>query len=166
MKLWIWRPGMDALDDLQRQMNRLMDWTLNVVGQHFSPSWQPLPSCNVYETETEYQFLMPMPGVQSKELDVQVSGSQLVIKGERKRPEQIGDDQYRRQERWVGRWTRSIQLPDRADASQIQATLEHGLLFVQIGKLPEAQTRQVAVAVKTAQPAITAATPAVERSES
>ena len=158
MKLWIWRPGMDALDDLQRQMNRLMDWTLNVVGQHFSPSWQPLPSCNVYETETEYQFLMPMPGVRTQDLDVQVSGSQLVIKGERKRPEQINDEQYRRQERWMGRWSRSIQLPDRADANQIQATLEHGLLLLQIGKLPEAQARQVAVAVKSPQAVITTTT--------
>lgn len=164
MKLWIWRPGMDALDDLQRQMSRLMDWTLNVVEQHFAPSWQPLPSCNVYETETEYQFLMPMPGVHVQELDLQVSGSQLVIKGERKRPEQIGDEQYRRQERWMGRWTRSIQLPDRADAEQIQATLEHGLLFLQIAKLPETQTRQVAVAVKagSTRPAL----PTVERSVS
>ena len=158
MNLWIWRPGMDGLDDLQRQMNRLVDWTLNVVGQHFSPSWQPLPSCNIYENETEYQFLMPMPGVRSQELDVQVSGSQLVIKGERKRPEQINDEQYRRQERWMGRWSRSIQLPDRADANQIQATLEHGLLLLQIGKLPEAQTRQVPVAVKSAQPVITTST--------
>ncbi len=166
MKLWIWRPGMDALDDLQRQMSRLMDWTLNVVGQHFSPSWQPLPSCNVYESETEFQFLMPMPGVRSQDLDVQVSGSQLVIKGERKRPEQINDEQYRRQERWMGRWTRSIQLPDRADANQIQATLEHGLLLLQIGKLPETQTRQVAVSVKSPQPVITTSTTSDERSAS
>lgn len=163
MKLWSWRPGMESLDDLQRQMSRLMDWTLNVVEQHFNPSWQSLPSCNVYETETEYQFLMPMPGVKSQELDLQVSGSQLVIKGERKRPEQISDEQYRRQERWMGRWTRSIQLPDRADADQIQATLENGLLLLQIAKLPEPQSRQVSVAVKSAS-TIQPVLPAVERS--
>ena len=165
MNLWTWRPGMDGLDDLQRQMNRLMDWTLNVVSQHFAPSWQALPSCNVYETENEYQFLMPMPGVRSQDLDVQVVGSQLVIKGERKRPEQINDEQYRRQERWTGRWSRSIQLPDRADPNHIQATLEHGLLLLQIGKLPETQPRHVAVAVKSAQPVITHAAPG-ERSAS
>jgi HSP20 family protein len=149
MKHWVWRPGIDALDDLQRQMSRLMDWTLNVVEQQLAPSWQPLPSCNVYETEADYQFLMPMPGVRVENLDVQVSGSQLVIKGERKRPVEISDNQYRRQERWVGKWTRVIQLPDRADAEQIQATLEHGLLLLHVGKLPQAQTRQVAVAVKS-----------------
>lgn len=165
MNLWSWRPGMDGLDDLQRQMSRLMDWTLNVVSQHFSPSWQPLPSCNVYETAHEFQFLMPMPGVRSQDLDVQVSGNQLVIKGERKRPEEINDEQYRRQERWVGRWTRSIQLPDRADPERIQASLEHGLLLLQIGKLPESLPRQVAVAVKPAVSS-TATTPVIERSES
>lgn len=142
-----------------------MDWTLNVVGQQFAQSWQSLPSCNVYETENEYQFLMPMPGVRSQDLDVQVSGSQLVIKGERKRPEQINDEQYRRQERWVGKWSRAIQLPDRADANHIQATLEHGLLLLQIGKQPQQQVRQVSVAVKSPQPAITVV-PNEERSGS
>lgn len=165
MKLWEWRSGTDPLDDLQRQMSRLMDWTLNVVEKHFSPNWQPLPSCNVYETDTEYQFLMPMPGVRVQELDVHVSGSQLVIKGERKRPEQIQDEQYRRQERWTGRWSRSIQLPDRADPEQIQATLEHGILLLQIAKLPETQPRHVAVSVKQVTPT-TKALPTVERSAS
>ena len=122
MKLWVWRPGMDALDDLQRHMSRLMDWTLNVVGQQFSQSWQPLPSCNVYESETEYQFLMPMPGVRSQELDVQVAGSQLVIKGERKRPEQINDEQYRRQERWMGRWTAFCTRPQRESISPLTSS--------------------------------------------
>ncbi|HMO35144.1 MAG TPA: Hsp20/alpha crystallin family protein [Gemmatales bacterium] len=152
MNLWVWRPESNAFDDLQRQMSRLMDWTLNVVEQHFSPSWQPLPSCNVYETDKDYQFLMPMPGVLVENLDVQVSGSQLVIKGERKRPDDIADNQYRRQERWVGRWSRVIQLPDRANPEQIEATLEHGMLLVHVGKLPQAQPRQVAVAVKTSTP--------------
>ncbi|HQR44361.1 MAG TPA: Hsp20/alpha crystallin family protein [Gemmatales bacterium] len=165
MKLWIWRPGMDGLDDLQRQMSRLMDWTLNVVGQHFNQSWQPLPSCNVYETETDYQFLMPMPGVRSQDLDVQVIGSQLVIKGERKRPDTINDEQYRRQERWVGRWSRSIQLPDRADAENIHAHLDHGILLLQIAKLPETQKRQVSVAVKSNHQPV-GAIPHVERSGS
>lgn len=165
MKLWVWRPGMDAIDDLHRQMNRLMDWTLNVVEQHFSPSWQPLPSCNVYETEAEYQFLMPMPGVHVNDLDIQVTGSQLTIKGERKRPDLIHDEQYRRQERWMGRWVRSIPLPERADTEQIQANLEHGVLLLQIPKLPEKQSRQVRVAVrKNDQPE--PILPAVERSSS
>jgi HSP20 family protein len=136
-----------------------------VVGQQFSQSWQPLPSCNVYETENDFQFLMPMPGVRNQDLDVQVSGSQLVIKGERKRPDEQADEQYRRQERWVGRWQRSIQLPDRADTENIQAHLDHGILLLQIGKLPETQKRQVAVAVRSSnQPS--PAIPHVERSPS
>src|SRR4029079_13579961 len=119
MKLWVWKPGVDALDDLQRQMSRLMDLTLNVFQRHIAQSMQPLPSCNVYETTEEYQFLIPMPGVTGDDIDVQVTDSQLTIKGERKRPQQMGDDQYRRQERWMGRWSRTIPLPDRADPGKI-----------------------------------------------
>lgn len=151
MKLWVWRPGLDPLDDLQRQMSRLMDWTLNVFGHQIAQSRQPLPSCNVYETPGEYQFLIPMPGVSGGDIDVQVAGSQLTIKGERKRSNQIGDEQYRRQERWMGRWSRMLPLPERADPTKIHASFDHGVLFVQIAKQPEPQARQVAV--KVASPA-------------
>jgi len=153
MKLWVWRPGLDALDDLQRQMSRLMDWTFNVFEHHLAQAWQPLPSCNVYETPTEYQFLIPMPGVNGEDIDVHIAGSQLTIKGERKRSNQIGDDQYRRQERWMGRWSRTLPLPERADPEQVHASFDHGLLFVQIAKQPESQPRQVTVRVATADPA-------------
>src|SRR4029079_12516649 len=111
----------------------------------------PLPSCNVYETTEEYQFLIPMPGVTGDDIDVQVTDSQLTIKGERKRPQQLGDDQYRRQERWMGRWSRTIPLPDRADPGKIHASFDHGVLFVQITKQPEKQARQVAVKVANPQ---------------
>ncbi len=147
MKLWIWRPGLAAFDDLHRQMNRLVDWTLNVVEQQFAQHWQPLPSCNVYETADDYQILMPMPGLRAEDIDVQVVGSQLVIKGERKRPQEIGEEHYRRQERWMGRWSRALQLPERSDPSQIHASIEHGILILQIGKVPEQQPRQVTVKV-------------------
>jgi hypothetical protein len=47
----------------------------------------------------------------------------------------------------MGRWSRAIQLPDRADTSQIHASIEHGLLILQVAKLPEQQPRQVTVKV-------------------
>lgn len=147
MKLWVWRPGLDTLDDLQRQMSRLMDWTLNVFEHHVTQSRQPVPSCNVYETPTEYQFLIPMPGVSGEDIDVQVTAAQLTIKGERKRSNQVSDEQYRRQERWVGRWSRTLPLPERADPGQVHASFDHGILFVQIAKQPEPQARQVTVKV-------------------
>jgi HSP20 family protein len=173
MDLWIWRPNLDALDDLHRQMNRLVDWTLNVVARQFNQSWQPLPSCNVYETPAEYQFIFPMPGLKADSLDIQVSGTQLTLKGERKRPQEIGDEQYRRQERWMGRWSRTLQLPDRADPDRVHATIEHGILLLQIAKIPEAQPRQVTVKVgqrggdaASARPEPSSSSVPVERSES
>lgn len=147
MNLWVWQPNLNALDDLHRQMNRLVDWTLNVVSQQFNQTWQPLPSCNVYETSSDYQFLFPMPGLKPESVDVQVAGMQLTVKGERKRPKQISDEQYRRQERWMGRWSRTLQLPERSDTNQIHASIEHGLLILQVAKLPEQQPRQVTVKV-------------------
>jgi hypothetical protein len=75
------------------------------------------------------------------------SGGALTRKGERKRPGAVPEESYRRQERWMGRWTRTIQMPPRADLESISASLENGLLLIRIPKLPEATPKSLPIKV-------------------
>jgi HSP20 family protein len=147
MNVWIWRP----LGHLERQMGQLLDFTLDLVNRHGEPSWRSLASdvhaCNLYETPTEYQILLPLPGVKADEVDLQVVGHRLDLQGHRKRPDAIPDEHYRRQERWFGGWSRSVELPDRADTSQVTASLENGLLLIRVPKKPEAKAKQFPVKI-------------------
>ena len=69
------------------------------------------------------------------------------MKGERKRPATVPEESYRRQERWQGKWSRTIQLPENADTNQLVASLDNGVLTLRIPKAAETQPRQVAVSV-------------------
>ena len=59
------------------------------------------------------------PGIAPEDVELSITGETLTMRGERKRPEGVKDDSYRRQERPVGRWSRTITLPDRVDSAQV-----------------------------------------------
>jgi HSP20 family protein len=149
MNIWTIRPGWDPFAELQRQVDRLFDFTSN-LGRQVSQSWKQFPSFNLYETGQEYALVAPMPGVRPEDLDVSVLGNTVVLKGERKRSGAVPDEFYRRQERWQGKWSRNVSMPDKADLSGLSATLDNGLLVLKIPKLPETPPRQVPVRVAAA----------------
>jgi HSP20 family protein len=149
MNLWVWRPGQDPLREMGQQMSRLLNFTLGMVERQFWQSGQPFLACNFYETDTEYFVLVPLPGVAAEDLELQVVGQKLHLRGERKRTEAVADEMYRRQERWHGHWSRSIQLPDNADQENVAASLENGILLVKVGKISLRSTRTLPIKVNS-----------------
>jgi HSP20 family protein len=146
MTIWTWRPAWDSLSDLQRHVDRLLDFSA-IVSRQFWQSWRPFPPYNLYELSNEFLLVAPMPGVQPQDIEVSISGNALTLKGERKRPESAPDESYRRQERWLGKWVRVIPLPDKADPSQVSASLDNGLLLIRLPKALESQARHVPVTI-------------------
>ncbi len=71
------------------------------------------------------------------------------MRGERKRPEGIKDDSYRRQERPMGRWSRTVTLPNRVDGGGVSASFAHGILTVNLPKAEDARPRHIAVTAGT-----------------
>jgi HSP20 family protein len=146
MNIWTWRPGWDPLGELQRQVDRLFDFTQDVSRQ-FYQTWRQFPAFNLYEATAEYLLVAPMAGIKPDDLDVSVTGNSLTIKGERRRSSDAPEESFRRMERWQGKWSRTIQMPDNADPDRLSATLDNGVLFLRVPKAPEGQPRQVQVTV-------------------
>lgn len=144
MRLWTWRPGWDPLSELQRHVGRLFDLTLDTSRQLFE-SWKQYPALNLYETASEFIVLVPLPGARAEDIDITVTGNTLTLRGERQRGGNGKAENYRREERFYGKWSRSIQAPEKADLDRIEASLENGILLIKIAKLPELQPRQVPV---------------------
>jgi HSP20 family protein len=144
MIIWPFRTAWDAFDELQREMDRIFNLTL-VSSRFFWEMSRQYPPVNIYETDKEYILIAPVPGLRPEDLEVTAVGDCLTIRGERKRPQISREETFRREERWMGSWSRSFSLPERANAEEISATLENGLLVVRIAKLPEAPARQVQV---------------------
>src|SRR5437868_6130679 len=101
MSSWHWQHGWDPFRELHREMGRFFE--------SFEPlqNWRvprPFPAINLYDTDDRYVLTAELPGMASEDLDLTITGETLTLRGERKRPEGIEDESYRRQERQFGRW--------------------------------------------------------------
>ncbi len=91
------------------------------------------------------------PGLTASDIKVQLTDDHtLRISGERKRDHEEKTDKYHRIERSHGRFTRSFALPENADVSKINATVDHGVCRIAIGKRMETRPKVTDVPVSTA----------------
>jgi HSP20 family protein len=81
---------------------------------------------------------------------VTVENNTLTIRGERKLPVEVKEDQFRRVERQYGTFSRSFTLPNTVDASKVSAEYKNGVLTVKLPFRDEAKPRTVNVAVAAA----------------
>ena len=99
---------------------------------------------NMYETDSHLAVDIAMPGIRPENLDVQVEGKTLIIRG---RYEASSDDGKRYWARMLptGDFQYSLALPVKVDADQVDASLEHGLLHLALPKAAEARTRKIEI---------------------
>jgi len=91
------------------------------------------PQLNLLKDENEVQVQAEMPGVKKEDLEIEIKGDHLTIKG--KREFKYGDDINCIQlERRTTEFKRSIKLPFRVDSDKVQAELKNGVLLVTISR--------------------------------
>ena len=79
------------------------------------------------------------------ELDIQVTGNNLAISGERKIAAEEEGAKYHRRERDAGTFARVIGLPGEIDTDKVDANLENGILTVVVPKAEIAKPKQITV---------------------
>ena len=137
-----WHERWDPLRELQREMGRLFDSIDPFQPQRHVRQYPPV---NVYDAGESYILSAQLPGVAASDVELTITGETLTMRGERKRSEGIRDDSYRRQERPMGRWTRTITLPDRVESAQVSAAFTSGILTVTLPKAENAKPRHITV---------------------
>jgi HSP20 family protein len=102
------------------------------------------------DKEQEVVITAELPGLDSKDFDVTLSGDVLTIKGEKKdeREEKNGDMQYL--ERRFGSFSRSVRLPFEAADEKVDAKYEKGVLTVRVPKPAELAKAARRIEVKSA----------------
>jgi HSP20 family protein len=98
--------------------------------------WHPM--VDVYDWDGEIVIKAELPGMEKKDIAVDVKDRVLTLKGERSYDNEVKDDNYYRRERVFGKFERSFSLPDGLDTEKIKADYKDGLLSVEIPK-PEKQ---------------------------
>jgi HSP20 family protein len=133
------------LGDLRHEIDRLFeDWTSPFNGNLFRPA--AFPAVNVWEDAENFYAEAELPGVTMEDLEVNVVGDELSIKGTRK-PMPEGAYTYHRQERGTGEFTRFVTLPALVDAAKVEAVLQDGVLTVTLPKAEEAKPKRIQVKV-------------------
>jgi len=137
-----WPRRWDPFRELQREVGRLFE-TLEPL--HTWRLTRQFPAVNLYDAGDRYVLTAQLPGMSLEDLELTITGETLTMRGERKRPEGVADETYRRQERQFGRWTRTVSLPDRVDGAQVSATFTQGLLTIALPKAEGAKPRHISV---------------------
>ncbi|MGD8697885.1 MAG: Hsp20/alpha crystallin family protein [Gemmatimonadales bacterium] len=105
------------------------------------------PLVNVWEADEKLYAEAELPGLRLDDLEILIHGSQLTIQGERK--EVDGEDvRYHRRERGTGSFCSKVDLPVEIDVDKVEATLENGVLTLEMPKAPSALPRKIEVQVK------------------
>jgi HSP20 family protein len=143
----------DPFFRLQHEMNRLFDDAFSGFGlaSRLSPETADFrsPRIDVRETDTALEVEAELPGVDEKDIDVQLTDNVLTIRGEKRferKDEKEGE--YRLIERSFGSFARSIPAPFAVDPDAVEATFRNGVLKLSLPKPPEAVSKSRKIAVK------------------
>jgi HSP20 family protein len=135
-----WDP-MRELDQLQQRMTQLIGTMLGSAGDPATGAWTPL--ADVSETDDAYLVEIELPGVDRKDLSVEVAANELRIGGEIVEKERVG--WLRHRTRRVGRFAYRTTLPGDIDGDRISADLADGVLTVRVPKTEAAKPRRITV---------------------
>ena len=136
----------NSFSELER-MRQQMDSLLGRVSEGGLPVFHAgvFPSINLTEDKETYHIQAELPGLSAEDLDIQATGNNLSISGERRIPAEKGDVRYHRRERESGKFSRAINLPGDIDADGVKATLTNGILTVSVPKAEKEKPRQITI---------------------
>jgi HSP20 family protein len=124
-------------------MRRQLDQMFDDVPQSVSAGVFPL--INLTEDKDKYYLRAELPGVKADELDIQVTGNNLAISGERKIATEDESAKYHRREREAGSFSRMIGLPGEVNTNKVEAKLDNGILTIEVAKAEIAKPKQISV---------------------
>jgi HSP20 family protein len=131
------------LDSMRRQFDRLMNLYSDTPRR--SAGAGVFPQLNVTEDADKFYLRAELPGVKSNELDIQTTGKNISISGERMIQPENESARYHRREREAGKFSRVLAMPSDIDGDRIEAKLENGILTVMAPKAEAAKPRQIKV---------------------
>lgn len=139
-----WEP-FGEMESLHRRMNRLFE-RLMPSGDRFL-ELDFMPAAEMDETEDEIRLKLEVPGIEAKDLDVEVSEASIDISGERKSESKTEAKGMLRSEFSYGKFERVIPLPAHIQNDKVKAEYNNGILTLTLPKTEAEKHRTVKVEV-------------------
>ncbi|MGQ4646182.1 Hsp20 family protein [Lyngbya aestuarii] len=144
MPLVRWNPWHE-IDTLQRQFNRLLDDNVVPASWQDSQSFSRMPAVEIEETPEAIHLKLEVPGMEAKDLDVQVTEDSVSISGERKSEAKTEEKGITRSEFHYGKFQRVIPLPAPIQNTKVEAEYKDGVLRLTLPKSEESKNKVVKV---------------------
>jgi HSP20 family protein len=138
-----WNPVRE-MAAMQSAMDRLFDETWR---NYRNVDTSLALALDVHETETAFHVVASLPGVPADTVNINLQEDVLTISGEVPQPTYPEGARALLLERTYGKFSRSIRLPEAVVTDQIEATLDNGVLTLNLPKSPEVQPKQIPVRV-------------------
>jgi HSP20 family protein len=143
-----WSP-LSEFDTLQRNINRLFnDVSSSKSERQEGPDAMWAPPVNTYEDKEGYTLYCDLPGMNQKDVKVNLDKDTLTISGTRKLENEENRESYQRIECAFGTFNRSFSLPGTIDSEKIDANMENGVLKVRLPKREESKPKQISISIK------------------
>jgi HSP20 family protein len=133
------------MNSLQRQLNHLFDDALTNDNWGDFGNFSKVPAAELTETDDAVHLKLEVPGMEAKDLDVQVMADRVAIAGERKSETKTEENGRTRSEFHYGKFSRVIPLPVRIQNTNVTADYKDGILNLTLPKSEEEKNKVVKV---------------------
>lgn len=106
------------------------------------------PAVDVSETEREIVLHAELPGLRKEDIDIQLTGDTLTLRGERQLASAQKGENYHRIERQYGVFGRTFQIEMPIEIGAVSASYEEGVLTVRLPKQEQLKSRRIDIQVK------------------
>ncbi len=150
--------SLHPFEQMHREMDRMFDdffrnfdlpsrWRSG----SFAPAWGAdqwlKPSVDITSTDKEYAIHVELPGVTGDDVNVELTGNTLKIRGEKRQETEDKGRDYYTTERSYGSFQRVLSLPEDADENGVAATFKNGVMTITVPRkeTPQSSARQIEI---------------------
>lgn len=132
----------------------LLRWVDNVNSMLDESDRDPMsvsawsPKVDIHEDENQYLFQVELPGMDKKDINVEIENDQLVLSGEKKHRKEFKEENCHRFESGIGKFYRSFQIPKSIQQDKVKASMKNGVLELMLPKAEEKKKKSIPVDVK------------------
>ena len=145
-----WLDPFSEMENLQKQMNQLFDFSLsrNLFGDNTLLSGQWSPAIDVYDSKDNVLVKVDLPGLTKDEIEVSIQDNNLILKGEKRKDTEVKEENYYKTERFYGSFYRTVPLPSAVDQTKVESSYKDGVLTLELPKKEEAKPKQIPIDFK------------------
>lgn len=140
---WELSKGVEAL---RHEMNRMFEHVMP-TGERDLSEFGFIPTAEMEETDDVIRLKVEVPGLEAKDLNLEVTEDSVTVRGERKQETKTEGNGHTRSELRYGKFERTISLPSHIKCEEVKAEYKYGMLNLTLPKVETEQRRQVKIDV-------------------